>query len=1069
MNDLAARTERAASAPRRRAADAWGSAAESSFRSLVETSLQGIIVHRDWRILFANRAAAQTLGYADVGELAAVESFLKLFPESERARVESYRSSRMKGEPAPERYQTTFLHKDGSTILVELLASALDWQGAPALQASFVDITDGVHTQQMLRESEERYALAMEGAGEGMWDWHIETDSLYVSADVWRYLGMPVLDEVVSADVWVERIHPDDMEHTRANLIAHLRGESEYYQCEQRVLVTDGSYRWFHVHALALRREDGRAYRLAGSVHDITLRKQEEQALADRLRFEALLTRVSAEFIGLPSSEIDSAIERTLGAIGRSLDVDRGWFLQTDRDRRGLVYTHEWCAEGVRSEREDEDQCYFPADRLPWYWQQLLAGDPVVISSPDDYPPEASAEREFELAHGVESFVSVSIDVGGLTIGRLGFETIGRRRTWSETVVGQLKLLGQVITNAVVRQRTDTALKESEERLRTFMDNTPALMTLKSLDNHYLLVNRAFQDFARLANRRALGSTPSQVMTEEHANAIAEHDRLVLDADDAVTRDRDLIALDGSRYVRRVTKFPVYDGDRKLIGIGSYSVDTSAWKEAEEALLERESLINAISENLPGALFRRILRSDGRLEYPYVSESLHRVLGIDRKSVVNDAQVLVDAMHPEDRARWMQMLKDSAATLAQVSMDVRVDDPRGGTRWMRSIARPQNRDDGAVVWDGLALDVTDEKNAAEALRESEERFRNLVEGSLQGIGIVDTNFAPLFVNNAYATIFGYRNTEDIQLVDSHLDLYAGDERERVLTYGEARLRGDAVPLTYEIDGVRKDGSVVHMVNTMRLIAWKGSPAFQFTATDITERKRTEERLQDYQQQLRRLASEISLAEEKERRRIASELHDGTIQNLALAKIKLGELEREVEQTSDLPVFDDIRDLLESSIHDARSLIFELSPPVLYELGLGAAAEWLGEQFEVRYDVRCRVTANQGEKPLHVDIEVVLFQVLRELLINVVKHANAAAVDISIRRVNDRLVLRVSDDGDGFDATEVVAGAGGGFGLFNIRERLQLLGASLEIDSGRGTGTRISVTAPLAAVTGTESP
>jgi len=1069
MNDLAARTASARSAPRRRAADAWGTAAESSFRSLVETSLQGIIVHRDWRILFANRAAAQTLGYADVGELAAVENFLKLFPEAERARVESYRSSRMKGEPAPERYQTSFLHKDGSTILVELLASTLDWQGSPALQAAFVDITDSVHTQQMLRDSEERYALAMEGANEGMWDWHIETDSLYVSADVWRYLGMPVLDEMVSTDVWVDRIHPDDREATRAGLIAHFRGETNYFQCEQRVLVTDGSYRWFHIHALALRRDDGRAYRLAGSVHDITLRKQDEQALADRLRFEALLTQVSAEFIALPSSEIDAAIERTLGAIGRSLDVDRGWFLQTDRERRGLVYTHEWCADGIDSEREDEDMAYFPAGRLPWYWQQLLTRTPVVISSPDDYPPEARAERSFELAHGVQSLVSVPIDVGEVTIGQLGFETINRRRSWNETVVNQLKLLGQVITNAVVRQRTDMALKESEERLRTFMDNTPALMTLKSLDNRYLIVNRAFQDFARLANRTALGSTPSEVMTEEHANAIADHDRLVLEADDAVTRDRDLIALDGSRYVRRVTKFPVYDADKKLIGIGSYSVDTSAWKQTEEALFERESLINAISENLPGALFRRVLRADGRLEFPFVSESLHRVLGLDRDSVIDDGQVLVAAMHPEDRARWMQALKDSAATLAQVSMDVRVEDPRGGTRWMRSLARPQKLDDGAVAWDGLALDVTDEKNAAEALRESEERFRNLVEGSLQGIGIVDTDFAPLFVNNAYAAIFGYRNTEDIQLVASHLQLYAGDERERVLAYGEARLRGDAVPLTYEVDGVRKDGSVVHMVNTMRLIAWKGRPAFQITATDITERKRTEARLQDYQQQLRRLASEISLAEEKERRRIASELHDGTIQNLALAKIKLGELKRDVEREGDLPIFDDIRELLESSIHDARSLIFELSPPVLYELGLGAAAEWLGEQFQARYGVRCRVTADQRDGPLHVDIEVVLFQVLRELLVNVVKHANAASVDISLRRVNDRLMLRVSDDGDGFDATAVVAGAGGGFGLFNIRERLQLLGAGLEIDSGRGTGTRITVTAPLAGEAGTEAP
>jgi PAS domain S-box-containing protein len=1033
---------------------------DSSFRSLVEASPQGIMVHRDWEILYANRAAAQTLGYASVAELKSVESMLRLFPEDEQARLQTYRDARLRGEPAPERYQVRFLHKSDGVRWVELLASVLDWQGERALLSVIVDISDRVRTQQMLRDSEERYALAMEGANEGMWDWHMETNALYASANVWRYLGVPVRDEATRPDVWLERIHPDDRDPTRKALIAHLRGEADYYQCEHRLRTKNGSYGWFYVHGLALRRDDGRAYRLAGSLHDITARKQDEQALSDRLRFEALLTRISSEFIALPPSEIDAAIERTLGTIGAFLEVDRGWLLRTDRDRRGLEYTHEWCAEGIRPERHDKDMAYFPADRFPWHWKQLIDRTSVVVSSPDDYPPDAGAERSFELEHGVQSFISVSMDIGGTAIGRLGFETINRQRTWSDAVVNQLRILGQVINNAVVRKHTDSALRESEERLRAFMDNTPALMTLMSLDNRYLLVNRAFQEFVRPSSDQGVGSTPSQLVTAEHARFIAEHTRRVLDTNETVTLDRDLIHLDGTRYCRRVTKFPVYDAHDTLIGIGSYSVDISAWKQAEEALVERESLINAISENLPGALFRRVLRADGRLEFPFVSDSLTRVLGIDPDGVVNDARVLVEAIHPEDRLRWMEALETSAATLQQVSVDLRVDDPRGGTRWMRSLARPQKLESGTVVWDGLALDVTDEKNAAEALRESEERFRNLVEGSLQGICIVDTNFAPLFVNHAYAAMFGYVNTDDMQKIDSHLKLFAPEDRDRVISYGEARLRGDPVPQTYELDGFDKNGNLMRMVNTLRLIAWKGRPAFQITATDITEHKRTEARLHDYQQQLRRLASEISLAEEKERRRIASELHDGAIQNMALAKIKLGEFEKSLEPKRHGSTLDEIRELLELSIHDARSLIFELSPPVLYELGLEAAVEWLGEQFQARYGVSCHVTADEGRAPLDVNMEVILFQVLRELLVNVVKHANSTRVDIALRRLGHGVSLEVCDNGIGFDAAAVVSSSGsGGFGLFNIRERLRLLGANFEIESGKGT--RITVTAPLA--------
>ncbi|MCK5362199.1 MAG: PAS domain S-box protein, partial [Gammaproteobacteria bacterium] len=341
MSEFTAHARKLENAVSPETVDSTSTSEASSFRSLVEASLQGIIVHRDWRILFANRAAASTLGYSTVAELLAVTDILRLVPQDEHTRVKRYRDARLKGEPAPESYQIRLIHKNGSTIWVELLASVLEWQGEPALQAAFVDISDNIRAQQMLRESEERYSLAMDGADEGMWDLHIETGSLFISANVWRYLGKPALDEMVSTEVWLERVHPDDREHMHASLISHLRGEDEYFQSEHRIRISDGSYRWFHVHGLALRRDDGRAYRLAGSVHDITLRKKHEQELSERLHFEALLTRVSAEFIALPPAEIDAAIERSLGTIGKFLEVDRGWFLQTDKDRRGLEYTHE--------------------------------------------------------------------------------------------------------------------------------------------------------------------------------------------------------------------------------------------------------------------------------------------------------------------------------------------------------------------------------------------------------------------------------------------------------------------------------------------------------------------------------------------------------------------------------------------------------------------------------------------------------------------------------------------------------------------------------------------------------
>ena len=156
MNELTARARILDSTVQPQDTDSTASSEASSFRSLVEASLQGIIVHRDWRILFANRAAAFILGYDTVAELMSVANLLRLYPEDEHARMERYRDARLRGEPTPERYHIRLLHKSGSTIWVELLASMLDWQGEPALQSAFVDISESVRAQQLLRESEER-------------------------------------------------------------------------------------------------------------------------------------------------------------------------------------------------------------------------------------------------------------------------------------------------------------------------------------------------------------------------------------------------------------------------------------------------------------------------------------------------------------------------------------------------------------------------------------------------------------------------------------------------------------------------------------------------------------------------------------------------------------------------------------------------------------------------------------------------------------------------------------------------------------------------------------------------
>jgi signal transduction histidine kinase len=217
----------------------------------------------------------------------------------------------------------------------------------------------------------------------------------------------------------------------------------------------------------------------------------------------------------------------------------------------------------------------------------------------------------------------------------------------------------------------------------------------------------------------------------------------------------------------------------------------------------------------------------------------------------------------------------------------------------------------------------------------------------------------------------------------------------------------------------------------------------------------------YQQQLRLVSSQLSLTEERLRRRIATELHDGLGQLLAIARIKLGQLRKNTGEGGLLADIDEIHHLIVEAIGYTRSLTVELSPPVLYELGFEAALEWLCEQIQKQHKIRCSVKSGGLPEQLDGDLCILLFQIIRELMRNIAKHAQACTALISVDTVDENIHINVVDDGVGFDIQEISSRPdAGGFGLFNIQERLHHLGGSLELRSTPGRGTSVAIIAPF---------
>jgi signal transduction histidine kinase len=233
--------------------------------------------------------------------------------------------------------------------------------------------------------------------------------------------------------------------------------------------------------------------------------------------------------------------------------------------------------------------------------------------------------------------------------------------------------------------------------------------------------------------------------------------------------------------------------------------------------------------------------------------------------------------------------------------------------------------------------------------------------------------------------------------------------------------------------------------------------------DVSERKQAEEKLRIYHERVAALAVELSRIEELERRRIANDLHDHIGQILALSKIKLGCLRQENQAPGFLGKIDEIRDLIDQSIQYTRTLTFELSPPILYELGLGAALEWLAESVGNQNGLTVAVEVVEGSlNSLNDEKRIMLFKVVRELLHNVVKHARAKRSRVRTWTGDGRIWITVEDDGLGFDPSksDILPTRTQGFGLFSIRESLKLGGGHLNVLSEPGRGTKATLSLPL---------
>lgn len=353
------------------------------------------------------------------------------------------------------------------------------------------------------------------------------------------------------------------------------------------------------------------------------------------------------------------------------------------------------------------------------------------------------------------------------------------------------------------------------------------------------------------------------------------------------------------------------------------------------------------------------------------------------------------------------------------------------------------------------------------LEQSRSRYFSLFELAPVGYFTLDKNGVILDANLTSAVLLG---TEGMNLIRKKFFHFITPDSQDAFYLHCQKLSRTSMKQTCELKLKKKDGGEFYaeLVITLDRDTQENREKFRITLNDIDERKRAQQKLIEYQARLKSLALQLTTVEEREKRRLAILLHDNVGQLLVFSKMKLEMLIKKACSDYSEKTLKEISDMLGRIIKNTESLTFDISSPVLNELGLGAAvAQWLHENIENKHDIRVGFHCEGQTVSLDKDISALLFRNIKELIINVVKHACARKVNVAICKSEELIKVTVEDDGIGFtsDESKTIL-TDGKFGHFSIREELEQLGGDFEINSAPGHGCRIKMCVPLNVVKNT---